>query len=187
MMLWTASVPKICSKLSKLHSQSACSTRRPVILLQEKAWEEGSGHIAAYVIVVLPKKVDHRSRPGLMIDATKCLAFSKFFSHPKAMLLDAATAENPMLYPLHPQVRRIFTQQKHILYTQLFRYWMGMISHGKSGERLKEIMVQGGVTGHQFYIMASWNSKQPVFLWLFQLDDEPNHYIKKMGGLPNIH
>ena len=27
------------------------------------------------------------------------------------------------------------------------------------------------------YFIA-WNSKQPVFLWLFQLDDEPNLYIK---------
>ena len=87
---------------------------------------------------------------------------------------------HPMLYPLYPKVT-VYIQQKHILYTQLFRYWMGMISHGKSCERLKEIMVQGGVTGHQFYIMASWNSKQPVFFMVVSIGWWTKPLHKKNG------
>ena len=35
---------------------------------------------------------------------------------------------------------------------------------------------------------ATWNSKQPISLWLFQLDDEPNHYIKNgvVSPFPSI-
>ena len=37
-------------------------------------------------------------------------------------------------------------------------------------------------------IFTPKNSKQPVFLWLFQLDDEPNHYIKNgLFRIPGLY